>query len=681
MTLETPRLDDRTFDDLVQEAMSRIPLYCPEWTDFNLSDPGITLIELFAWMTDIVLYRLNRVPDKHFVKFMELIGMRLRDAEPARVPVTFYLSAPQQVPVPIPVGTVISTTRTETEPAIQFTTDMSVEIAVPKIRHLMTRATDSRDFVYHNVSRMENGVEMAIPIFASVPPAPDDALYIGFEEDLSHHLIGIEVEVKQRAGAGIVEENPPWVWEIFGAKDVSDESDEHGWIACELDITLDERGRDKKLDLTGGFNRDGVVMLHLPVMQRATRGGHTAYWLRCRNLPGQDGNRYSKSPEIRRLQIHSWGVSVLATNATVATGEVIGRSDGTPGQRFYLEHTPVVPRLPGEQLVVRYQDGNIEHEDIWREVSDFASSSPEDRHYTLDSMTGEIRLAPALPQPDGTVRYYGAIPPKNAILVMRAYRHGGGRGGNVAARAINVVKGANAYIARVSNRRPARGGRDAEHLDDAKLRVPGHLRSLERAVTAEDYEYLAKKATRNVERAFCMPLVQPGEVRILVIPNVPNQQGFIAPESLRLTPEALEKITAFLDERRMIGTRLEVREPAYVWVTTEVRIRRSRGAEPEAVQKAIQSRLFGFLNPLTGGKEGKGWTFGRSLLVSDVVAELLTVPGVDSVRGVKIFEVRDNGEVLREAEEILVPADGVIASYNHLMIDEEVRRSSAGVSR
>ena len=97
MGLETPRLDDRSFNDILEEARARIPLYTPEWTDHNVSDPGITLIELFAWMTDIVLYRLNRVPDKHYVKFMELIGMHLEEAEPARVQVTFWLSAPQPI--------------------------------------------------------------------------------------------------------------------------------------------------------------------------------------------------------------------------------------------------------------------------------------------------------------------------------------------------------------------------------------------------------------------------------------------------------------------------------------------------------------------------------------------------------------------------------------------------------
>ena len=71
MSLPTPNLDDLRFQrDLVDEARRRIIRYCPEWTDYNLSDPGITLIELFAWMTETMIYRLNRVPEKNYLKFM-----------------------------------------------------------------------------------------------------------------------------------------------------------------------------------------------------------------------------------------------------------------------------------------------------------------------------------------------------------------------------------------------------------------------------------------------------------------------------------------------------------------------------------------------------------------------------------------------------------------------------------
>lgn len=74
MSLPLPNLDDRTYADLVEEARSLIPIECPEWTDHNPSDTGIILIELFAWLTEMVLYRVNRVPDKNFETFLNLLN-------------------------------------------------------------------------------------------------------------------------------------------------------------------------------------------------------------------------------------------------------------------------------------------------------------------------------------------------------------------------------------------------------------------------------------------------------------------------------------------------------------------------------------------------------------------------------------------------------------------------------
>ena len=104
MALPAPNLDDRRFQDLVDDAKRLVQQRCPEWTDHNVSDPGVTLIELFAWMTDQLLYRLNRVPDRNYVKFLELIGVRLFPPTAARAPVTFWLSAPQPDVVRIAAG-------------------------------------------------------------------------------------------------------------------------------------------------------------------------------------------------------------------------------------------------------------------------------------------------------------------------------------------------------------------------------------------------------------------------------------------------------------------------------------------------------------------------------------------------------------------------------------------------
>jgi len=86
-----PKLDDRTFNDIVEEAISMIPRYAPEWTNHNPSDPGITLIELAAWMTDQLIYRLNQVPDKNYVAFLNLLGIKLRAPRAARALTRFTL--------------------------------------------------------------------------------------------------------------------------------------------------------------------------------------------------------------------------------------------------------------------------------------------------------------------------------------------------------------------------------------------------------------------------------------------------------------------------------------------------------------------------------------------------------------------------------------------------------------
>src|SRR3954464_15562780 len=116
-----PKLDDRNFNDIVEEAISMIPRYAPEWTNHNPSDPGITLIELAAWMTDLLIYRLNQVPEKNYVAFLNLLGDTLRAPRAARALVRFTLvegSNKQRGPR----GTQIATPQATEEHAVTFET-------------------------------------------------------------------------------------------------------------------------------------------------------------------------------------------------------------------------------------------------------------------------------------------------------------------------------------------------------------------------------------------------------------------------------------------------------------------------------------------------------------------------------------------------------------------------------
>src|SRR5262245_30838467 len=85
-------LDDRTFEDLFAEAKRRIPSYLPEWTDHNESDPGIAIVQLFSWLTETMIFRLNQVPDQRmYISFLDLIGHAPAPAVPASAPVQFRI--------------------------------------------------------------------------------------------------------------------------------------------------------------------------------------------------------------------------------------------------------------------------------------------------------------------------------------------------------------------------------------------------------------------------------------------------------------------------------------------------------------------------------------------------------------------------------------------------------------
>src|SRR5690625_4983947 len=137
--LPAPNLDDRRFQDLVDDAKRRIQQACPEWSDHNVSDPGVTLIEAFAHMVDELSYRLNRVPDRLYVTFLDLIGVQLHPPSAAAVDLTYWLSAAQQEDVVVPRGAQASTPRTDTDEAIVFTTTRELRIPPRELRHIMTQ--------------------------------------------------------------------------------------------------------------------------------------------------------------------------------------------------------------------------------------------------------------------------------------------------------------------------------------------------------------------------------------------------------------------------------------------------------------------------------------------------------------------------------------------------------------
>jgi predicted phage baseplate assembly protein len=659
MPVTSPVLDDRRFQDIVDEAKRLIPHYCPEWTDHNVSDPGVALLELMAWMTEMLLYRVNQVPEKNYLKFLEMIGIKLQPPAAARTAVTFYLSAPQPTEITIPRETETATIRTETSPAVIFTTEADLSIRPPAILGCYTHAAAAGkdDWASHDLHRLATS-EDGITIFPN-PPRPDDAFYLALRDDHSHHVLALEVGCKRAGGAGVDPKKPPLQWQVW-------QGGVTRWAPCAV-----ER------DSTRGFNADGEILLHLPKMAAAEFAGRHAYWLRCQLTETQAEIPYYETPPVvqRYLRLESRGGTVEARHAITIREEVLGASDGRPGQTFQLLHSPVLARDPGtDHLVVESANG---HSEAWEEVPDFGESTERDHHYTLDDLTGAITLGPALLQPDGRVYRFGAIPPRGSTLRFTRYQSGGGVQGNVPTGAIGALKSSIPYVARVTNRERCIGGRDAQSVEDAKLRAALHLRSRTRAVTAEDFEFHACQVP-GIARAECLApgpqpgeasAIQPGQVFVIVLPEVDAKER-PSPDDLTLSTSLRESALKYLINRSVLGAAVEVRMAEICWVSVHAALRFADSIERAAVEEAIsraEKDLYRYLNPYVGGPQGKGWPFGRSLHLSEIYGLLQKISNVEFVENVNVYVSRSGSAPPSEPAppRLLIPKHAVICSGTH----------------
>jgi predicted phage baseplate assembly protein len=658
MALPAPNLDDRKFQDIVEEARGMIPRYCPEWTDHNLSDPGITLIELFAWMIDLLLYRLNKVPDKNYVKFLDLIGVKLLPPAPAKAEITFRLSAPQPEPVVIPKGTEVATVRTETEEAITFSTEEDLRVEVPTLAHiLITR--DNITFVDYSHD-LEAGTPL--DVFKQVPEM-DNAFYMGYRETLGGNILVMTLDCDEKRGIGVDPDDPPLVWEYWD-----------GAVSCWS--PLEQKAESiawLEQDGTRALNKRGDLILHLPHSFIASEVDlRRAYWIRCRVTEPRPGQpTYEASPRIMSIESSIMGGTIPASHTAAVVAEALGRSNGTAGQSFRLANVPVLPRRRGETVEVEQEDGGYEQ---WQEVTDFSESGPEDKHFVLDSAEGEIRFGPAVRQPSGETRQFGKVPPVDRAIRFSTYRYGGGSEGNVGRGTISVLKSSIPYVASVTNRRAASGGVDAESVDNAKLRGSQALRTRNRAVTAEDFEFLAREASPSVARAKCLQprealtgdRLPPGVVHLALVPAFSVTDDMVSPDQLELSRELQEQVRSYLNERRLLTTTIVIADAEYQWVLVEAKIRVKPRFDAHQVRHDVERRLYHFMNPLCGGSEGNGWPFGRDLFVPEIYSCIQSVDGVAYSEEIQLFPVNPlNGERGEATERVRVPPAGLICSYRH----------------
>jgi predicted phage baseplate assembly protein len=656
MRLPEIQLDDRRFGDLVNEARLRVSTVWPEWSDHNIADPGITLIELFAWMTEMTIYRLNRVPDKLHMALLELLGMRLNGPSTAVADLRFRVVSDAGEPVRIPAATQVATTPLDREEAIVF--QVGEERTIPVLRHrvLATEYGGSMRAIEH----VGEGVPLRPAIdgnplvFASVP-AVGDAFYLGFDVPLDRLTVAVSLELEPARGPGLEPSDPPLRWE-------ASKSDGE-WLEAEVIA-----------DTTGGFLRgSGTVELQLPPQTGAQAVlGERLHWLRCR--VAEHGRRqsfgaaYEYPPTIRSAATAAIGAQLPATHAGRHEDEQLGISDGTPGQVFSLRHHPVVRPAAGEVLEV--EDVESGTWTAWEPRDSFASSTYGDTHYLLDPVSGTVELGPAIREQNGGWTLYGAVPPKGAALRFSSYRSGGGRRGNVAAGTLTNLLDPLEGVASVTNPRPAVGGVDAESVEAVRQRAALEVRTRYRAVTADDFEFLAAEATPRVARAVCGPSADSGAVVVRVIPLVFDPDRYLGYEELLPGDELLAEVGAYLDERRLIGTTVHLLPGRFRGLTAVVDIQVDPWSDPTRVELDVAHALYRYLNPLVGGPAADGWPAGRAVNHGELYGVVHAVTGVEFVQLLHTYEsdpVTGEQAAQATASQIVLDWDELIASGHHVV--------------
>jgi predicted phage baseplate assembly protein len=631
-------LDDRDFDQLVDEARRRIAQYAPEWTDLNDSDPGMALVKLFAYMTDLLIYRINQVPDRTYVKLLSLLGFDQAAARPARADVTF-IPEPGG-PILVPRGWRLEAESADGGDPATFETENDLAAAGLPLAHVLVGLGDAQPT---SVTALNVPGGDPIPIFGP-SPINDSVLYLGFGPAYATapHPFGAELRLRfwmpepdrERVVAPLrtAPAVPPagLVWEFLPSA---------GQPWRTVSLIQDE---------TVAFTREGYVLLEPPAAIEASPllgSPDTCMWLRCRMTSG--AYPVGSPPMVDFVRANTVPALSLTTVARELLAPAEGGdavSTGEADQVFRLRERPVAPGSLELDIEV---DDDPEGAKRWKPVRDLLAEKPDAAVYELSAETGEVRFG------DGR---NGRIPPAGARVVANRYRYGGGAGANVAPGAISGP--APPRISEVRNDRPAFGGADEQPIDELKRQAPRRLRHHERAVTQSDYAELAREVT-GVAAATAIPFAHPhfpklrvpGAITVVILPEGDLLDG--GPP--RLVPGLIDAVSRYLEERRTVGTELWIAEPKYISLSVEALVEADPSRSMDTVAREVREALDKAFDPRRAA-------FGRDQALTAVYPVIL---GVDGVQAVRDLVVTVDGKEPKLTETIEVPPEGLIAGRNH----------------
>lgn len=670
MPLPAPILDDRSWQQLRDELVRRIPVYNPEWTDHNPSDPGITLLELFAYLGETLLFRFNQIPDATRLEFLRLLRVPMRPAQPARA--MLALTSAGAAPVLVPIGTEARAG------SLPFETGDEVS-ALPLIARAVARSASPAPSgeeaqIYAAAAVDARGLgEGEIAVYYVSDVLPEDPSVPGFEaRDFGATVDGIlwvavlrtkETDIAQLADAvlnlGFIPD--PVILDMEDVEGCPGAGDDEPTDEVSWEISTAQPRNGKPFyqplvvagDTTRGLSKQGVVRVRLPhdplaagiplfddpdlegtgdlppVLDDEELTADLLFWIR-------GYRRKSGRPLGRVLWVGANATEV--TQVRTARSELLGTGNGGAGQSFALANAPVI----ADSLELQVEEGG--GWTTWTSVDDFAPWGRDDRVYVLDLEAGEVRFG------NGTL---GRVPQIGERIRAVRYRYGGGEAGNVAAKTITKVTGVTGV--KSTNPRRAYGGANAETVAAAVERIPGELRRHDRAVTASDFRELALQAPgAGVGRAEVLPRFHPpskqteaaGIVTVVVWPA----EDALHPNAPRPDRDLLKCVCAWLDARRLVTTELYVIPPTYRKVAVSVGLVVKPGFGIEAVSAWVELVIRQYLAPLPPyGPSGGGWPLGRRVHGPELAAAALQVDGVEFLEGLEVAWWRvftnANGEV------------------------------------
>ena len=677
MPIRPPALDDRSFDDLVADLVRRIPAHTPEWTHPREGDPGRTLIDLFAWLADTILYRANLIPERQRLAFLRVLGVGMRPAVPAHglvqvsigdaavtAPAALGLHTPIERPAPFETLTELTVHAVEGRCYIKRKPTGEEQAALshllPDLRDLYGIAGSPAGYVTTPLF-LDGAAAAGRDVIAesrdgclwiAVLAAKPDALLVNaVREELGggssnrRRVLNVGVapaitmpEAFEDIG---IRARIPHVWEVATGGD-SGTGDDY--------LTL-----DVLFDGTAGLTRTGVVRLLLPgkddmgvptndvlvqhlagVGERPPRiddpetAARLVTWLRMRPVAATAGRPASLPAS---LKITWAGVNAVAIEQRRTLGrQTIGQGTGASDLELKLGAESIEPATL--QIEVEEEEGLR----TWRQVPDTAAAGRDDRVYSVDSEAGMVRFG------DG-VR--GMVPGAGRMVQVARMRAGGGAAGNLPPGTIKTIPvPSGAPRLRVTQPVATTGGADAESLAEAEARIPAMIRHGGRAVTAADYKELALRtpgvALGRVEVLERFKPHQhrdgvPGVVSVMVMPA---RVGTTLPAPRPDRP-TLETVHAWVDERRPLSTELYVIGTDYVPIGVSAAVELVDSTQREAVLNAVSEAIRLHLWALPpGGPDGQGWPLGRPVddrLIETVIGR---VPGVRAVAPVRLFSRR-----------------------------------------